>query len=77
MPCPLSWIWSNFNPPSLQVMEMEVDPASSAFSSSSLSADAGRCTTSPAAMRLTTTVSSFSMRRGAGVEDMVSSLPPR
>jgi hypothetical protein len=42
MPEPLSWIWRSFMPPSLTVMRMLVAPASSAFSSSSLSADDGR-----------------------------------
>lgn len=44
---------------------MAVEPASSEFSINSFSAEAGLCTTSPAAMRFTTTSSSFRMGGGA------------
>ena len=58
-PWPLSWICSSLRPPPLASTEIEVAPASSEFSSISLSADAGRWMTSPAAMRLTVCWSSF------------------
>lgn len=43
IPLPLSCIWSSFNPPSLTVIRMDVEPASRLFSSSSLRADDGLC----------------------------------
>ena len=52
MPLPSSVTSSPAMPPSHKRMEMRVAPASIAFSTSSLSALAGRSTTSPAAMRL-------------------------
>ena len=54
MPQPLSEIWINFLPPASTCMRMRVAPASSAFSSNSFTTDAGRSTTSPAAIWLAT-----------------------
>ena len=48
-----------YEPPSLRTIVIDVEPASREFSIISLTADAGRCTTSPAAIRLTTASSSF------------------
>src|SRR2546430_15939 len=53
MPWPLSATAISAWPPSRSVMSMRVAPASIAFSTSSLTAAAGRSMTSPAAMRLT------------------------
>ena len=61
MPVPSSWIWSSFRPPFFAITVMAVDLASMLFSRSSLSADDGRWITSPAAMRLTTVSSSFTI----------------
>src|SRR5712671_3851743 len=55
MPAPLSATEINAWPPSLRTTSMREAPASIAFSTSSLTAAAGRSTTSPAAMRLTRT----------------------
>ena len=52
-------------PPSVRT-SMRRAPASSAFSTSSLTADAGRSTTSPAAMRLMTDGFELADRHGAG-----------
>src|SRR5215469_13214937 len=52
MPAPLSATAINAWPPSLSTMSMRAAPASIAFSTSSLTAAAGRSMTSPAAMRL-------------------------
>ena len=52
MPLPLSLTFSNCVPPAASCTVMLVAPASRLFSSSSLSADAGRSTTSPAAIWL-------------------------
>ena len=54
MPQPSSSIVIRFRPPSSMAMLIRVAPASSAFSTNSFTAAAGRSTTSPAAMRLTT-----------------------
>ena len=54
MPQPLSVIWMSFLPPASTWIRMRVAPASSEFSSSSLATDAGRSTTSPAAILLAT-----------------------
>ena len=62
MPQPLSWTWSRRTPPSLTLTLIELAPASSAFSSSSLSAFAGRWMISPAAILLTTSCGSLSIR---------------
>src|SRR5437660_1592415 len=54
MPLPLSVIWISFLPPASIWIRMRVEPASSEFSSSSFTTDAGRSTTSPAAILLAT-----------------------
>src|SRR5579862_983691 len=54
MPQPLSVIWISFFPPASTVILIRVAPASSAFSSISFTTDAGRSTTSPAAIWLAT-----------------------
>ena len=41
MPHPLSWICKSFNPPSLIVTRIEVEPASRQFSMSSFRAEEG------------------------------------
>ena len=64
IPHPLSVTCSSLLPPSFTVTTIEVAPASRLFSRISLSADAGRWMTSPAATRLTT--SSASRRMGLG-----------
>ena len=53
MPQPSSVTWMSVRPPSRTSASTRVAPASSAFSMSSLSAAAGRSTTSPAAIWLT------------------------
>ena len=53
MPLPLSSTAISVLPPALSVTSIRVAPASSAFSTSSLTADAGRSITSPAAIWLT------------------------
>src|SRR3954468_20975454 len=53
MPQPSSVTAISERPPSRTTTSMRVAPASRAFSTSSLTAAAGRSTTSPAAMRLT------------------------
>src|SRR5215471_13837050 len=50
MPHPLSVIWINFFPPASTLSLIRVAPASSEFSSISFTTDAGRSTTSPAAI---------------------------
>src|SRR5690242_14918635 len=55
MPMPSSTTAMRLCPPSRSVTSMRVASASMAFSTSSFTADAGRSTTSPAAMRLTRT----------------------
>ena len=54
MPQPSSVIWMSLLPPASTSMRMRVAPASSEFSSSSLTTEAGRSTTSPAAIWLAT-----------------------
>ena len=54
IPQPSSLTLMRPRPPSRSVTSMRVAPASMAFSTSSFTAEAGRSTTSPAAMRLTT-----------------------
>lgn len=54
MPEPLSVICSSFSPPSLTEISIEVEPASTAFSISSLSALTGATMISPAAILFTT-----------------------
>lgn len=66
IPCPLSVICNNFNPPSLTTTSSDVDPASTAFSINSFSACTGATMISPAAILLTTSCASALMRRGAG-----------
>ena len=50
MPLPLSMTWTRVRPPSVTTTCTLVAPASIAFSTSSFTTDAGRCTTSPAAI---------------------------
>ncbi len=64
MPEPSSLIRMRVSPPLSASTSMRAAPASSAFSTSSLIALAGRSTTSPAAMRLT--VSGGRRRMGMG-----------
>ena len=52
MPLPLSRTRTSFTPPCSTSTVMDSDPASSAFSSSSFNTEAGRSTTSPAAIWL-------------------------
>ena len=59
MPAPSSTTRISRRPPPSSMISIRVAPASSAFSTSSLTADAGRSTTSPAAMRSTRTGSSL------------------
>ena len=54
MPEPLSETETSRRPPAVIVTSMRVAPASSAFSISSFTTDAGRSTTSPAAILLAT-----------------------
>ena len=61
MPQPLSVMRTNDVPPSLISTVTALAPASAQFSSISLTADAGRSTTSPAAMRLAVCLSSTLM----------------
>ena len=53
MPLPLSVTVNAALPPSFKTTSILVAPASKAFSTNSFTADAGRSSTSPAAMRLT------------------------
>ena len=62
MPQPSSLTRISRLPPPAMAMSMRVAPASSAFSTSSLTAEAGRSTTSPAAMRLAVASSSCRIR---------------
>jgi hypothetical protein len=64
MPQPSSVMEISDLPPSRTTTSMRVAPASMAFSTNSFTAAAGRSTTSPAAMRLTSV--SGSMRIGMG-----------
>ena len=54
MPQPSSLTWIRPLPPASSATSIRVAPASIAFSTSSLTTEAGRSTTSPAAMRLAT-----------------------
>ena len=63
MPMPLSITWIRVLPASLMCMSIWVLPASMAFSTNSFTTDAGRCTTSPAAIWLATTSGSTCMQR--------------
>ena len=54
IPTPLSTTWISVFPPSFIINLMEVEPASMAFSMSSFTTEAGRWTTSPAAIWLAT-----------------------
>src|SRR5580704_17734793 len=54
MPHPLSVSWMSFLPPASMLARIRCAPASSAFSSSSFTTEAGRSTTSPAAILLAT-----------------------
>src|SRR5579884_522866 len=65
MPQPLSATRIRCLPPSSSPMTMCVAPASIAFSTNSLTAEAGRSTTSPAAIRLAVFSSSNTMRSAA------------
>lgn len=63
-PQPSSWICRYFSPPSFTTTVMCLAPASREFSTISFRADAGRCTTSPAAILCTTASSSRCMAGG-------------
>ncbi len=67
MPLPSSVMPIRRRPPPSVKMSIRLAPASMAFSTSSLTTLAGRSTTSPAAMRLTTC--SGSWRTGMGLGD--------
>ncbi len=54
MPQPSSWTATSLRPPWEMVIFMDLAPASMAFSTSSLATDAGRSTTSPAAILFAT-----------------------
>ena len=60
--CPSSTMRISLRPPPSTSMRMRVAPASSEFSSSSFTTDAGRSTTSPAAIWLATWSESMRMR---------------
>src|SRR5579872_6391871 len=62
IPQPLSVIWISFLPPASTLILMRVAPASSEFSGISLTTEAGRSTTSPAAIWLATVSESTWMR---------------
>ena len=70
MPQPSSVTRIRVLPPSATSTVMRLAPASSAFSTSSFTADAGRSTTSPAAMRLIAASSSWRIC-GRGVEPVI------
>src|SRR6266850_3272424 len=55
IPHPLSVIWISLFPPASTLILIRDAPASSEFSSNSFTTDAGRSTTSPAAILLATT----------------------
>ena len=61
MPEPSSLTRISWRPPSSTAMSMEVAPASSAFSTSSFTTDAGRSTTSPAAIWSATALGRIAM----------------
>ncbi len=61
MPCPSSVTRIHLPPPSSRATSTRPAPASRAFSISSLTTDAGRSITSPAAILLTRAMSSFLM----------------
>nr|GLL40480.1 hypothetical protein APHCRT_1079 [Ipomoea trifida] len=63
MPWPSSETWMSLRPPSLTTTEIEVEPASRLFSTSSFTAETGRWMTSPAAILFTT---DWSRRRIGG-----------
>jgi hypothetical protein len=64
MPQPSSWIFSSRRPPPRTSTVIRRAPASSAFSTSSRTTDAGRSTTSPAAIWAATVASSTRMGIG-------------
>ena len=66
MPPPSSVTTMRLMPPPSSRTSIRVAPASSAFSTSSLTTEAGRSTTSPAAIWLTSRSGSAAMRRGGG-----------
>ena len=70
IPWPLSVICSEIMPPPFATTAIEVEPASRLFSNISLTADAGRWITSPAAMRFTTASSNFWIPFGPWFESM-------
>jgi len=76
MPWPSSSIRSIFRPPPFTVMAMCWLPASRQFSINSLSAFAGRTTTSPAAMRLMTDSSSCTICPGPDLAAASGAAPP-
>jgi hypothetical protein len=67
MPQPSSLTRMLARPPSVTAISIAVAPASSAFSTSSLTTDAGRSTTSPAAMRSATALGRMAMRGTEGM----------
>src|SRR6516162_9183255 len=73
MPAPSSLTRINRRPPPSVTISMRVAPASSAFSTSSLTTLAGRSTTSPAAMRLTMPSESWRTGMGATLKERVGS----
>ena len=62
MPMPSSRMTMRSDPPAATSTSMRVAPASREFSTSSFTTDAGRSTTSPAAIRSTTFCGSLRMR---------------
>jgi hypothetical protein len=77
MPQPLSVICKSFRPPSLASTSRDVDPASTAFSTSSLRACTGATMISPAAILLTTSGSNACWgQRGKMVSKKCSLMEP-
>ena len=64
MPLPSSLTWMSVLPPFSSATRTWRAPASSAFSTSSFTTDAGRSTTSPAAIWSATASGRMAMRRG-------------
>ena len=77
MPPPSSATEIRARPPSLITTSMRVAPESMLFSTSSLTADAGRSTTSPAAMRLTTDSGSRRMVMASSLSGLCNGLSCR
>ena len=70
IPAPSSATETRLRPPSRKVMSIRLAPASRLFSTSSLTTEAGRSTTSPAAMRLTSVSGSLRMVMIHGLFDL-------